>query len=240
MCLLAKLSFLKMIETSQLHRYLFLFFFLLPVSLFSQEEKPGNWIMYFGINRLSEKFSVHTEIQFRNHTITPNNTEQILLRVGLNYHFFDRALVTAGYAYIPSFIFSSEQRKPETTEHRIWQQFITTDNIGRIKFEHRYRIEQRWVNQEYKNRIRYRLMLFIPLNRPKIEKGSLFLGVYDEIFMNTKKAFFDRNRLYGAIGYQFSKNSNIQAGMLHQQLNDFSKWYLQFALVFNTDFRKQE
>jgi long-subunit fatty acid transport protein len=229
-----------MLEAPHLNRGLFLLFFFLPVSLFAQEEKPGNWIMYFGTNRVSEKFSIHTEIQFRNHTITPNNTEQLLLRAGLNYHFSDRSLITAGYAYIPSYIFESEQRKPETTEHRIWQQFISTDNIGRVKLEHRYRIEQRWVNQEYKNRIRYRLMLSVPLNKPVLEKGSLFLGFYDEIFMNTKKTFFDRNRLYGALGYQFSKNSNIQAGMMHQQVNDFGKWYLQFALVLNTDFRKQE
>ena len=26
--------------------------------------------------------------------------------------------------------------------------------------------------------------------------------------------------------------------MMHQQVNDFGKWYLQVALVFNTDLRK--
>ncbi len=196
--------------------------------------------MYFGMNRVSDKFSVHTEIQYRNHTLTPNNTEQLLLRTGLNYHFSEKAFVTAGYAYIPSYVYDSEQSAPETEEHRIWQQFILTNKIGRVKFEHRYRIEQRWVDQDYKNRFRYRLMLFIPLNKPKIEKGSLFIGLYDEVFVNTKKTFFDRNRLYGALGYQFSKSTGVQLGMMHQQVNDFGKWYLQFAVVFNTDLRKQE
>jgi len=44
--------------------------------------------------------------------------------------------------------------------------------------------------------------------------------------------------LYGALGYQINQLTGIQLGLLHQQVNDFGKWYLQFALVYNTDFRK--
>ncbi len=228
-----------MIKRYFLNKITFLLLFLLPVSILAQQDKTGNWLMYLGMNKLNNKFSLHTEIQYRNHTLTPNNTEQLLLRAGLNYHFSDRAFATAGYAYIPSYVYESEQKDPETEEHRIWQQFILTNKIGRVKFEHRYRIEQRFVNRDYKNRFRYRLMLFIPINKPKIEKGTLFLGLYDEVFINTKENFFDRNRLYGALGYQFNKNVGMQAGMMHQQVNGFGKWYMQFALVFNTDFRKK-
>jgi hypothetical protein len=222
---------------SQLSRRFFLMLCFLPFSLLAQQEEMGNWLMYFGTNKVSDDFSIHSEIQYRNHTIAPINVEQLLLRIGLNYHFSDRAFVTAGYAYIPSYVFESDQKSPETEEHRIWQQFILTNTIGSVKFEHRYRLEQRWVSQEYRNRFRYRLMLFVPLNKPKIEKGTLFLGVYDEIFINAEKTFFDRNRLYGALGYQLNKNTNVQAGIMHQQVNDFGKWYLQFAVIFNTDLR---
>ena len=212
---------------------------LLPLTAFAQNDQVGNWLMYFGMNRISDDFSIHTEIQFRNHTIVPNNTEQWLLRTGLNYHFSEKAFVTAGYAFISSYVFESEQQSPEFTEHRVWQQFILNNKIGRVKFEHRYRVEQRWINQDYRNRLRYRMMVFVPLNKPTIEKGTLFLGIYDEIFLNTKNNFFDRNRLYGALGYQINKFTNVQAGMLHQQLTNFGKWYLQFAIFFNTDFRKK-
>lgn len=213
---------------------------LLPIISFSQEDKVGNWLMYFGKNQISDKFSIHSEIQFRNHTIAPNNTEQWLFRAGLNYHFSEKAFVTAGYAYIPSYVYDSEQKSPETEEHRIWQQFILINKLGRVKFEHRYRVEERWVSEDFKMRLRYRLMLFIPLNKPIIETGTLFLGLYDEIFVNTEESFFDRNRLYGALGYQINKDINVQAGMMHQQVNTTGKWYLQFALFFNTDFRKKE
>ena len=227
-----------MIKTHILCRSLFLLL-LLPVFNYAQQDKTGNWFMYFGTNKLSDKFSIHTEIQFRNHTIIPNNTEQLLLRTGLNYHFAEKAFVTMGYAYIPSYYYESEQKSPEVEEHRIWEQFILTNKIGRVKFEHRYRIEQRWVNHDFKNRFRYRLMLFIPFNKPTIEAKTLFLSVYDEIFINSQEIFFDRNRLYGALGYQINKSTNIQAGMMHQQGSSFGKWYLQFALIFNTDLRKK-
>lgn len=40
-------------------------------------------------------------------------------------------------------------------EFRIWQQLVLTNNIGRIKLEHHYRIEQRFTsNAGYRNRFR--------------------------------------------------------------------------------------
>ena len=100
---------------------------LLPVLSSAQDDKTGNWLMYFGTNRISENFSIHSEIQYRNHTIVPNNTEQWLLRTGLNYHFSDKSFVTTGYAYITSYEYESEQKSPEIEEHRIWEQFILTN-----------------------------------------------------------------------------------------------------------------
>ncbi len=82
---------------------------LLPFTMYSQEDKTGNWIMYFGSNRVSEYFSIHSEIQYRNHTMSPNNIEQLLLRIGLNYHFSEKVFVTAGYAYVHSYGFESGQ-----------------------------------------------------------------------------------------------------------------------------------
>lgn len=208
--------------------------------LLAQQDEFGNWLMYFGTNRVADDWSIHSEIQYRNHTLAPTNIEQLLLRTGLNYHVSDNAILTAGYGYIASHDFKSPQREPESKEHRIFQQLILTNKVSRLKFEHRYRLEQRWVNDNYKNRIRYRLMVFLPLNKPTITKGTVFLGVYDEVFLNTSQVFFDRNRLYGAVGYQFHKMAQAQIGYLYQRVNDFGKSYLQIGLVFNTDFRKKE
>ena len=210
---------------------------MLSSSLKAQQDEFGNWLMYFGTNRISDNWSIHSEVQYRNHTIEPVNIEQLLLRTGMNYHLSNNAIITGGYAYVASHDFESEQKAPESREHRLFQQLILTNKVNRLKFEHRYRIEQRWVNDDYRNRIRYRLMLFLPLNKTEITKGTFFLGLYDEIFLNTEKVFFDRNRLYGALGYQFNTSTQIQLGYLRQRVNDFGKNYLQVGLVFNPDLR---
>ena len=118
---------------------------------FTQQD-TGNWLMYFGTNKISEKFSIHSEAQYRNHTISPTNIEQLLVRTGLNYHFKPNASATFGYAHIGNHVYESSRRSPETEEHRIWQQLLTTNNIGRIKFEHRYRLEERFIEVEFKIR----------------------------------------------------------------------------------------
>lgn len=200
-------------------------------------DKVGNWLMYFGANRISDRFSIHTEVQHRNYTVAPVNLEQLLLRTGLNYHISSNAMVTAGYGYIANYAFEGEESGPEIEEHRIWQQLILTQKLDRIKFEHRYRVEQRWVEKDYRNRFRYRLMFFIPVNKPALEPGSVFIGVYDEIFINSEEEFFDRNRFYAALGYQFTGSTSVQVGMLNQRIPAFGKWYLQFAVFFNPDLR---
>jgi len=62
--------------------------------------------------------------------------------------------------------------------------------------------------------------------------------LYDEIFVNGEQTFFDRNRAYAALGYQINSSTQVQAGLLHQQLSGFGKRYLQFTLVYNPDLRK--
>lgn len=224
------------------YRILFILLIFIPWSPppLSAQGEVGNWLMYFGQNRISDMWSLHTEFQHRNHTALPSDIEQLLLRVGLNYHLSPSAFISAGYGYITSYDFDGDYRMADRKEHRIWQQLIMINSLGRIKFEHRYRLEQRWVDQEYSNRIRYRLMAFIPLNKATLQAGTIFIGLYDEIFLNTRETFFDRNRLYGALGYQISNATGLQAGMLHQQVGNQGKWYLQLAVVFNPDFRKSD
>jgi len=45
------------------------------------------------------------------------------------------------------------------------------------------------------------------------------LSGYNEIFVNGKKEFFDRNRIYGGIGYRLNKNLSFELGYMNQILN---------------------
>ncbi len=220
--------------------------FLICKTSFSQSPlaTTGNWLMGFNQTRLHDKWSIHTEAQYRSFEITPN-TEQMLLRGGINYHINNYAFTSIGYAYITNYAFDKEQLSGvQVSENRIWQQFLIRNNLGRCLFEHRYRLEQRWIqssnNNRYLNRIRYLLRVTVPLNKKEIEKNTLFLSFYDEVFIHLSPTPFDRNRLYGAIGYQFLPNANIQLGYLAQTVNITTKQYLQAAVFYNIDFRKKE
>lgn len=219
---------------------------LLSFCSFSQSPSNtiGNWLMFFNQTRVSEHWSIHAEAQYRSYQIIPD-TEQLLLRGGLNYHISNTAFASAGYANITNYAYDKELMPGvQTSENRLWQQFFMKHNVQRVYLEHRYRLEQRWVHSasgdRYLDRVRYLVRATIPVNKKTIEKNTVFLTVYDELFIHFSDTPFDRNRLFGAIGYQFLPGSNIQLGYLAQTVNATTKYYLQAAVFYNLDLRKQD
>ena len=205
----------------------------------SNAQEVGSWWMYFGSNRLHDNWSLWTEAQYRSHD-HGENVEQLLLRTAIQWHATKRSFFALGYGYIGNYIPETDIQNPTIEEGRIFQQYILKHNWSRTIFEHRFRLEQRWIQGEYANRFRYRLFLIIPLGKKKLEEDTWFIGLYDEIFLNTVEKYYDRNRLYGAIGYQFNSTTNLQVGMLNQDSELINKWYFQLALIWNPDFRKEQ
>lgn len=200
------------------------------------EENFGSWLMYFGTHKLSDNYSLHYETQLRNYEIL-SNFNQLLPRVGLNYHIDKNTSITAGYAFIPTQNkFDKGWGEKIVTENRIWQQFILKNVVGRIKIRHRYRLEQRWIKNEaltyYKNRARYMLSLKIPIS--KNEESPLFISLYDEIFLNISNTPFDQNRLFAALGYQVNKQMNFQLGYLRHRSGILNLNRLQIAVFLTT------
>ena len=199
------------------------------------ENELGNWLMYFGTHKISEKYSLHYETQLRNYEVI-SNFNQLLPRVGLNYHIDESSIVTAGYAFIPTQNeFDKGWGEEMVTENRIWEQFILRNSINRVKIRHRYRLEQRWVKAgditTYKNRARYMFSVKLPIS--KNEESPLFISLYDEIFLNISDNPFDQNRLFAALGYQV-KQMNIQLGYLRHRAGSLDLNRLQLALFLNT------
>jgi hypothetical protein len=211
----------------------------------SGEDELGSWFMYFGTNKIAEKWSVHTEAQFRYYE-TASNFNQLLLRTGVNYHINPDAIATLGYGFIetdPSFkevnIIAGDILIPNNSisEHRLFEQFILKNKVWEFKFEHRYRLEQRFVQNNYSgisntfHRARYRLQMTVPLT------DIFFLNFYDEIFINLQKEAFGQNRLYAAIGVNVTDDLSMQFGYLknHFSNTDFDR--IQIGIVYNSDLR---
>ena len=202
----------------------------------NSEENLGNWFMYFGTHKLSEKYSLHYETQLRNYELV-SNFNQLLPRVGLNYHIDKNTSLTAGYAFIPTQnVFDQGWGEEMVAENRIWEQFILKNVVNRMKIRHRYRLEQRWVKlgeeTTYKNRARYMLSVKLPIS--KNEDSPLFISLYDEIFLNISDNPFDQNRLFAALGYQFNKQMNFQVGYLRHRSGNLNLNRLQLAVFLNT------
>jgi hypothetical protein len=204
----------------------------------SEHNAIGNWLMYFGQNRISDKWSIHSEFQYRAHKPVPIHTNQLMLRAGINYHFGPASFISAGYAFIPTHFYETPQTEAETLEHRFWQQFFLKNTINYLTVRNRYRLEERWINGNYRTRFRYMIDFVLPITNARLIPKTFYARLYDEIFINSKQTYFDRNRLYIGAGYKFSNMLSLEIGFMHQQTNTLGKRQLQFGMVFNPDFRK--
>ncbi len=190
---------------------------MLPLFAQSQDSNFGNWLIYIGNKKINPKWNVHHEVQYRNYN-TIGDLEQLLLRTGLGYTFNNnKNNILLGYGYILSENYvGNNEDKISINEHRIFQQFTSKQKIGKVKLNHRYRFEQRFVENNFKLRFRYFLGLNIPLINKEKDKNKVYLSAYNEIFLNAKSAVFDRNRAYGGIGYHINKKVRIEAGYMNQ------------------------
>ena len=219
-----------MVKRIQLLSLLSVFFISSNVN--AQNSEVGNWFLYFGNQKINNRWNFHNEVQYRNYNFA-GDLEQLLLRTGIGYNLSENNNnILLGYAYIHSepYIAGTDD-KLETDEHRIFQQFITKQQFGRVNIQHRYRFEQRFIEDDYKMRLRYFLSLNVPINKKEMEKNAIYASAYNEIFINTEgPTYFDRDRIYGGIGFCFNKNFKVEAGVMSQILSNSSR--TQFQIMF--------
>ncbi len=220
------------------------------------------WLALFGNHRITDRWGIHTEYQMRRHGPV-EHWQQSLLRVGMDLHLPSGPIITAGYAWIYTWPYGEQPIAFEFNEHRIWQQLILNQKAGLFHFNHRYRAEQRFLEQrqliegdgsshaagyQLKQRGRYRLALSYPLFRKQMPEGRMFLMAYDEIFVgfgrNIDRNVFEQNRVYGGMGYRFTKDSHVRIGYLNQYviksdgLRAERNHTVELAFTWNLDLRR--
>jgi len=212
-------------------------FILLSSFAFAQKSDVGNWFIYLGNQKVNKNWNFHSEIQYRNYNFI-GDTNQLLLRTGIGYNLTENNNnVLMGYGFINTHNYvSNSDEKIETNEHRIFQQFITRQNFGILFLQHRYRIEERFLPDDFQMRFRYFLAINIPINKKTMDKNTLYFSGYNELFIRAEKPTFDRNRLYGALGYVINKNIKIEAGLMAQTLENSNRNQFQIVLFNNIPF----
>lgn len=200
------------------------------------EDQWSAWYIYNGNNRISERWSLHTEAQFRYYGTT-ENFNQLILRTALNHHIDPNTMASIGYGFIetdPTFGDMTEEARVQ--EHRIYGQFVMRSKLWEFRIAHRYRLEHRMLDHggetDNRQRARYQLKLNLPLT------DTFFLSFYDEILLNLQDSLFDQNRLYAALGVNITANSSLQIGYMRNQFSDAVYNRLQVGISFNPDLRK--
>jgi hypothetical protein len=209
-----------------------------------QTDGLGTWNVFNIRKQINEKWSAFFEAQIRSQKLY-NDFSYHEYKGGIGYNIAKQFNVVIAAGQYVTYTPTGNLDTVTSSEFRFWQQFTLTNNLGRVKIEHRYRSEQRWVNSVYRNRFRYRLNTVIPFNKKKVEKHTLYASVSDEIFLTDKKPYFERNRLFGGLGYVFTELFTLQGGFLRQYDyrmtgTSFGKNYLQLSLLFSINEHKSK
>jgi len=198
-------------------RFLLIILISLPTLALAQDSPLGNWIIYFGNKKLGSGWNWHHEVQYRNYNVA-GDLEQLLLRTGIGTNLTEgNNNLLVGYGFIRSENYVAGQtEKAIVNEHRIYQQFITKQKAGRVGIQHRYRFEQRFIEDIFRIRFRYFLSLNVPLNQANMAAKTFYLSLYNEIFLNGDQTIFDRNRVYEGLGYKLNDTFRFELGYMNQ------------------------
>jgi hypothetical protein len=237
----------------------FFFACLLSISASAQKEtdvRSQVWWGYFNQTRFSEKSGMWVDLQLRLNEFMSQKSVSIA-RVGYTYFVSDQFRITAGYGYITHF--ASNDALPHVPEHRPWQQLQWFDKKKNISMAQYFRVEERFVRRvsngeltdetRFTWRFRYNFFIGFPLKGTAITAKTPFLFFNDEILISAGKNvvnnYFDQNRVFTGLGYQFTGGLNAQLGYLFvfQQLPAGNQYVhvngIRLSVFHNLDLRNK-
>lgn len=205
--------------------------------------QTGSWNILSAKLQVNKKWSVFGEAQIRSLRYY-DDFHYYEYKAGLQYNLDKNFAVAAGVGrfdtYSPGGNFKSPKVNDET---RTWIQLIMKNYLKKIKIEHRYRAEQRFTSNGFRNRFRYRFGVTIPIRHVKMEAKTFYVTLSDEIFLTNNAPYFERNRLFAGAGYEFSEAFALQLGYLRQfdyRLTDETgRGFVQLSLLFDLKWKNQ-
>ncbi|MFD2287633.1 DUF2490 domain-containing protein [Pedobacter petrophilus] len=188
----------------------------------AQTENSG-WLFISHTQQINKKFDVLADLQFRS-SDQLNDLSALLFRTALNYNINKKHAVALGYTFLGKWEADEMQMKVFTPENRIYQQYLFDFNTKRTEWTLRFRLEQRFINQENRTDFSQRARAFIAAQIPiaanaDFSKG-LYAGVQNELFLTVQNKdkvnghMFDQNRSLASVGYRWSKKIDTAFGYM--------------------------
>jgi hypothetical protein len=177
------------------------------------------WFTYQAQSRVSTKWSLGFDVNYRSQRAFFQENFQDAVRVGVTRHITEQTSWSAGYAYFR--LYRPMQGPDEKLEeHRFWAQYLLVKSAGIWQLSHRIRAEQR--NQEQTLnpvrgrddvfntvRLRYMFTARYPLYQTSSVKLPLWLQLANEIMVHYGEEvghrIFEQNRVV----------AGLEAGLTH-------------------------
>lgn len=192
----------------------------------STEQNMEGWFGIYTKYRVKDRLYYYGEYHLRGRDYV-RSMAQIYLRFGMTYLITKGIEVTGGFVSPIYWARNMDQENIDRVlpQFRFWEQVVFVQPFSRFKIYHQLRFEQRWRRDHQKGspiemtfRFRYKITAYVPLNRQKLVNRTLFLSMYEEIFIQAGKPVvynhFEDNRMFLGLGYIINENFQIQAGYM--------------------------
>ena len=195
-----------------------------------RDSNLNSWWVYAGDHPIGDgPWGVFSEVQVRRSNFA-SSWQQLQFRDAVTYRFSPNIQVAAGYVFTRTARYGDFPAAQPVIEHRVYEQLLIKQPFQRFDIEHRYRVEQRFLETiaspsnyfRYQNRFRYQLKATLPITKSDAHGRQWYLFAGDEIFLNFGPNFgpsvFDQNRAIAGVGYKVTKNNKVEVGYLNQLL----------------------
>lgn len=241
-----------------------LLFFTLLVFFFSHSQQVKQnqriWFAYTGQYKISTHWGYHIEAQFRMDNQLKQN-QQNLYRIGAIYYLNTNSAFAAGYSLINTYNTNTDDY---FKENRLWEQYQYNKkwHEGKNAIVHRFRLENRWVEQlvminnsvvskgsNFQNRLRYLNRNLFHIMNFKSTNEEFYAVLQNEVFLtigdnsiNTK--LIDQNRFLVGLGLNYNNNVRLELGYMNHFItsstsNNIMNHTISISLLQNLDLQKQ-
>ncbi|MCC4212043.1 DUF2490 domain-containing protein [Leeuwenhoekiella parthenopeia] len=226
-----------------------------------KDVKRKFWFNTYGNIRISKRlfWIAQTHLRFEETAGTPyvGQIGQIYNRHAIGYIYDKKTNFALGGVLRLNFNTDPDSEGPDLLpEYRIWHQYQFAMPVYNAMAYHRIRIEHRWSKSfgeedEYifRNRYRYMFRLKVPLNKPSLQPGALYVAPESEVILQSGKQVIDSPledvRLNTTLGYIINPRLTVAAGFMYsfgQTLDDGSVYNQNYTfrihMYFSPDLRK--
>lgn len=200
----------------------------LPVT---RDVNSNTWLVFNADQTIHGKWGVHGEVNVRRSNFA-DIWQQFQLHGAVTYRITPRVQLSGAYIWMRSYRYGDFPATRNAIERRTHMQLaIRQRPWRRFEFDHRIRLDQRWLQQfsatgqpswRYENRARYQFRAIFPLSKVDALGRQTYLLAADEILYHLPPKrgarYFNQNRVIAGVGQRLSAANRIEFQYLHQFL----------------------